>query len=63
MVERFLTIVLLMPLLSSCSLQVLENQREEVLSNREVEREVRLSTSDDSVALEKYFGLSPRKMS
>ena len=61
MVERFLTIVLLVPLLSSCSLQVLENQREEVLSNREVEREVRLSTSDDSVALGKIFWLKSEK--
>ena len=61
MAERFLTIVLLMSLLSSCSLQVWENQREEVLSKKEVEREVRFSTSDDSVALGKIFWFKSEK--
>ena len=52
-----------MSLLSSCSLQVWENQREEVLSKKDVEREVRFSTSDDSVALGKIFWRKSRKMS
>ncbi len=61
MVERFLTIILVIPLLSSCSLQVLQNQREEVLSNREVERKVFLSPPDDSVAIGKIFWLQSEK--
>ena len=55
MVERFLRIILLIPLLSSCSLQVLENQREGVLSSKDVERDMPPSLSDYSVTSEEIF--------
>ena len=55
MVERFLRIIFVLPLLSSCSLQVVENQREGVLSSKEVERDTALSLPDRPLALEEIF--------
>ena len=61
MVEKLVRIILLIPFLSSCSFQVLENQREEVLSSKEVASEMSPSILDNSVALEKTFWLQSEK--
>ena len=61
MVERFLRIVLLISLLCSCSFQVSKNQREEVLPNTAVEREMAPLLIEDSIVLEGIFWLHSEK--